>query len=200
MRLKTSDEAISILTSCLTKCIRWSSQSDPPPPPPPSLTNWWGNYQHRTRFPKTPRSLIKDARQFQKKVPSRNTPLHAFIRGAIANTHFRQLAARDLKRVNEHSITKAARSKLRGTVAAKFEVITVIQIRAQVSKQKEREEEKIQVQRRKLDASLLKEHQKAITGQRKMAKLVHKELMQRNRIRCDKELEEMVAARSTVNS
>jgi len=52
----------------------------------------------------------------------------------------------------------------------------------------------------KLDASLLKKHQKVIVWQKKMIKLIHKKLMQRNRIRYDKEYKEMIAARSTVDN
>lgn len=135
-------------------------QSKQRPTTPPEAAPWWTRSNHLFKSPKTPKGLLREARRIQKALPGDGS-LQAFIRGAIINAHSLQLGNRDLKRVHEHSIAKAARSKLKGTVAAKFGVITANQIRAQVAKRKETEEEKIQLQMRKLDASLLKEQQKA---------------------------------------
>lgn len=67
-----------------------------------------------------------------------------------------------MKQIHEHFIVKAARSKLREMIAAKFEIITINQIKTQIIKRKKTKKKKLQLQMQKLDASLLKKHQKVI--------------------------------------
>jgi len=52
-------------------------------------------------------------------------------------------------------------------IAAKFEVITVNQIKAQIIKRKKTKTKKLQLQMRRLDASLLKKHQKSLFNRRR---------------------------------
>ena len=90
---------------------------------------------------KTPRTVIKQGTTLLKAFCTHEVisnvqagfriTMLSFLNGAVVTAHSHVLANRDLECIHQETIAKVARKKLTNTVAQKFGVITVNDVRAQ---------------------------------------------------------------------